>query len=110
MTTNSTAAAGTAAFLSRTGSAPGASSTAFRPGAAGNRLLVALFDDCAACHRLVVGRAVRAYGISLPAYDVLATLREAGAPCRLTTGEVAAAGSARAAVSPSRPTGRRRPG
>ncbi|WP_405659212.1 MarR family transcriptional regulator [Streptomyces sp. NBC_01166] len=53
-------------------------------------------NDCTARHQLVVGRAVRAYGISLPAYDVLATLREAGAPYRLTTGEVAAAGSARA--------------
>ncbi|MFF5933397.1 MarR family winged helix-turn-helix transcriptional regulator [Streptomyces sp. NPDC012508] len=31
------------------------------------------------------------YGISLPAYDVLAALREAGEPYRRTTGEVAAA-------------------
>ncbi|MEV8226837.1 TetR family transcriptional regulator [Streptomyces sp. NPDC079167] len=62
----------------------------------GTASLFALLNDCAARHQLVVGRAVRAYGISLPAYDVLATLREAGAPYRLTTGEVAAAGSARA--------------
>ena len=41
-------------------------------------------------------RALREYGITLPAYDVLAALRDAGAPYRLTMGEVAAAGSARA--------------
>ncbi|MFE5243470.1 MULTISPECIES: TetR/AcrR family transcriptional regulator [unclassified Streptomyces] len=58
--------------------------------------LFALLDDCAARHQLAVGRAVRAYGISLPAYDVLAALREAGAPHRLTMGEVAAAGAVRA--------------
>ncbi|MFJ8857872.1 TetR family transcriptional regulator [Streptomyces sp. NPDC102451] len=58
--------------------------------------LFALLGECAARHQQVVGRAVRAYGISLPAYDVLATLREAGAPYRLTTGEVAAAGPVRA--------------
>ncbi|MFB8316775.1 TetR family transcriptional regulator [Streptomyces sp. NPDC055954] len=58
--------------------------------------LFALLDECAARRRLVVGRAVRAYGISLPAYDVLATLREAGSPYRLTMGEVAAAGPVRA--------------
>lgn len=74
-------------------SAPSAPSAPEQPGTAS---LFALLNDCAARHQLVVGRAVRAYGISLPAYDVLATLREAGAPYRLTTGEVAAAGSARA--------------
>ncbi|MFH9616403.1 TetR family transcriptional regulator [Streptomyces pratensis] len=58
--------------------------------------LFALLDDCAARHQLVVGRALREYGITLPAYDVLAALRDAGAPYRLTMGEVAAAGSARA--------------
>ncbi|MFG2586935.1 TetR family transcriptional regulator [Streptomyces sp. NPDC048438] len=72
---------------------PPAPSAPEQPGTAS---LFALLNDCAARHQLVVGRAVRAYGISLPAYDVLATLREAGAPYRLTTGEVAAAGSARA--------------
>ncbi|MCX5414588.1 TetR family transcriptional regulator [Streptomyces sp. NBC_00059] len=68
---------------------PGASSESPGP-------LFALLDDCAARHQLAVGRAVRAYGISLPAYDVLAALREAGAPHRLTMGEVAAAGAVRA--------------
>ncbi|MFD4902640.1 TetR family transcriptional regulator [Streptomyces sp. NPDC058411] len=58
--------------------------------------LFALLDECAARHQLAVGRAVRAHGISRPAYDVLATLREAGAPYRMTMGEAAAAGPVRA--------------
>lgn len=62
----------------------------------GTAALFALLDDCAAHHRLVVGRTARAHGISPPAHDVLAVLREAGAPYRLTMGEVAAAGRVRA--------------
>lgn len=53
----------------------------------------AVFGGLAACaqrHQAVVGKAVRGYGISLPAYEVLAALREAGEPYRRTTGEVAA--------------------
>lgn len=53
----------------------------------------AVFGGLAACaqrHQAVVGKAVREYGISLPAYEVLAALREAGEPYRRTTGEVAA--------------------
>lgn len=45
---------------------------------------------CAQRHQAVIGKAVRGYGISLPAYEVLAALREAGEPYRRTTGEVAA--------------------
>ncbi|MFE5484455.1 TetR family transcriptional regulator [Streptomyces sp. NPDC056527] len=56
----------------------------------------ARLDECAAVHQELITRTVREYGISLPAYDVLATLREAGEPYRLTTGEVAAAGRLRA--------------
>ncbi|MER5897885.1 TetR family transcriptional regulator [Streptomyces sp. NPDC001876] len=58
-----------------------------------------LFDrlsECARRHQELVGRTVRAYGISLPAYEVLATLRDAGEPYRRTMGEVAAAGAVRA--------------
>ncbi|MER5382307.1 TetR family transcriptional regulator [Streptomyces sp. NPDC002688] len=58
-----------------------------------------LFDrlgECAQRHQALVGRTVRAYGISLPAYEVLATLRDAGEPYRRTMGEVAAAGTVRA--------------
>jgi len=58
--------------------------------------LFALLNDCAARHQLAVGRALRPYGVSLAAYDVLAALREAGAPHRMTMGEVAAAGAGRA--------------
>ncbi|MET9111979.1 MarR family winged helix-turn-helix transcriptional regulator, partial [Streptomyces zhihengii] len=53
----------------------------------------AVFGGLAACaqrHQAVVGKTVRGYGISLPAYEVLAALREAGEPYRRTTGEVAA--------------------
>ncbi|WP_432102642.1 TetR family transcriptional regulator [Streptomyces sp. bgisy091] len=76
--------------------APGHEASAPEPSDAGAPgSLFALLDDCAARHQLVVGRAVRAYGISLPAYGVLATLREAGAPYRLTMGEVASAGTSR---------------
>ncbi|MFE7378828.1 TetR family transcriptional regulator [Streptomyces zhihengii] len=53
----------------------------------------AVFGGLAACaqrHQAVVGKVVRGYGISLPAYEVLAALREAGEPYRRTTGEVAA--------------------
>ncbi|MEU6986481.1 TetR family transcriptional regulator [Streptomyces sp. NPDC046324] len=53
-------------------------------------------DECAAVHQGLISRTVREYGISLPAYDVLAALREAGEPYRRTTGEVAAAGRVRA--------------
>ncbi|MFF5897858.1 TetR family transcriptional regulator [Streptomyces argenteolus] len=60
------------------------------------RSLFALLNDCAARHQLAVGRALRAHGVSLAAYDVLAALREAGAPYRMTMGEVAAAGAVRA--------------
>ncbi|MFD9031088.1 TetR family transcriptional regulator [Streptomyces sp. NPDC059567] len=56
----------------------------------------ARLDECAAVHQELIGRTVREYGISLPAYDVLAALREAGEPYRRTTGEVAAAGRVRA--------------
>ncbi|MFB7368382.1 TetR family transcriptional regulator [Streptomyces sp. NPDC056222] len=56
----------------------------------------AQLDECAAVHQGLIGRTVREYGISLPAYDVLAALREAGEPYRRTTGEVAAAGRVRA--------------
>lgn len=58
-----------------------------------------LFDrlsECARRHQELVGRTVREYGISLPAYEVLATLRDAGEPYRRTMGEVAAAGAVRA--------------
>ncbi|MEU5170695.1 MarR family transcriptional regulator [Streptomyces mutomycini] len=58
-----------------------------------------LFDrlsECARRHQELVGRTVRQYGISLPAYEVLATLRDAGEPYRRTMGEVAAAGAVRA--------------
>lgn len=56
----------------------------------------ARLNECAAVHQELISRTVREYGISLPAYDVLATLREAGEPYRRTTGEVAAAGRVRA--------------
>ncbi|MFD9503310.1 TetR family transcriptional regulator [Streptomyces sp. NPDC060035] len=58
-----------------------------------------LFDmlsECAQRYQGLVGRTVREYGISLPAYEVLATLRDAGEPYRRTMGEVAAAGTVRA--------------
>ncbi|MET7365737.1 TetR family transcriptional regulator [Streptomyces sp. NPDC005566] len=58
-----------------------------------------LFDslsECARRHQELVGRTVRAYGITPPAYEVLATLRDAGEPHRRTMGEVAAAGTVRA--------------
>ncbi|MFD8686030.1 TetR family transcriptional regulator [Streptomyces sp. NPDC059651] len=58
--------------------------------------LFARLDECAAAHRALVGRTLRAYGISAPAYEVLSVLRDAGEPYRRTTGEVAAAGTARA--------------
>ncbi|WP_159694430.1 TetR family transcriptional regulator [Streptomyces sp. Tu 2975] len=53
--------------------------------------LFAGLSDIAARHRTVLGRTVRAYGISLPAYHVLAALRDVGEPYRRTTGDVAAA-------------------
>ncbi|MEU6946502.1 TetR family transcriptional regulator [Streptomyces sp. NPDC046316] len=53
-------------------------------------------DECAAVHQGLISRTVREYGISLPAYDVLDALREAGEPYRRTTGEVAAAVTVRA--------------
>ncbi|MFD9544610.1 TetR family transcriptional regulator [Streptomyces sp. NPDC060022] len=58
-----------------------------------------LFDrlsECARRHQELAGRTVREHGISLPAYEVLATLRDAGEPYRRTMGEVAAAGAVRA--------------
>ncbi|MEW2180418.1 TetR family transcriptional regulator [Streptomyces sp. NPDC005406] len=58
--------------------------------------LFARLNECAAAHQELIGRTLREYGISLPAYDVLAALRDAGEPYRRTTGEVAAAGRARA--------------
>ncbi|MEU2865030.1 MarR family transcriptional regulator [Streptomyces mirabilis] len=44
----------------------------------------------------LVGRTVREYGISLPAYELPATLRDVGEPYHRTMGEVAAAGKVRA--------------
>ncbi|MEU1346762.1 TetR family transcriptional regulator [Streptomyces sp. NPDC005776] len=66
--------------------------------AAGERptALFARLNECAAVHQELIGRTVREYGISLPAFEVLAALRDAGEPYRRTTGEVAAAGRARA--------------
>lgn len=58
--------------------------------------LFARLGECAQRHQALIGRTVREYGISLPAYDVLAALRDAGEPYRRTTGEVAAAGTVRA--------------
>lgn len=58
--------------------------------------LFARLNECAAGIRALISRTVREYGISLPAYEVLAVLRDAGEPYRRTTGEVAAAGTARA--------------
>ncbi|MFI7361157.1 TetR family transcriptional regulator [Streptomyces sp. NPDC050149] len=58
--------------------------------------LFAQLDACAAVHQELIGRTLREYGISLPAYDVLAALRDAGEPYQRTTGEVAAAGRVRA--------------
>ncbi|MDQ8708339.1 TetR family transcriptional regulator [Streptomyces sp. LHD-70] len=58
--------------------------------------LFARLGECAQRHQALIGRTVREYGISLPAYDVLAALHDAGEPYRRTTGEVAAAGSVRA--------------
>ncbi|MFF1837152.1 TetR family transcriptional regulator, partial [Streptomyces sp. NPDC058231] len=58
--------------------------------------LFARLSDCAVRHQALVSRTVREYGISLPAYDVLAALRDAGEPYRRTMGEVAAAGPVRA--------------
>ncbi len=58
--------------------------------------LFARLNECAAAVQALTSRTVREYGISLPAYDVLAVLREAGEPYRRTMGEVAAAGMARA--------------
>lgn len=58
--------------------------------------LFATLNACAVRHQALIGRTVREYGISLPAYDVLATLRDAGEPYRRTMGEVAAAGAVRA--------------
>lgn len=58
--------------------------------------LFAQLNECAAAHRGLISRTVREYGISLPAYDVLAALRDAGEPYCRTTGEVAAAGTVRA--------------
>ncbi|MEV8567631.1 TetR family transcriptional regulator [Streptomyces sp. NPDC051322] len=58
--------------------------------------LFAQLHACAAVHQDLISRTVREYGISLPAYDVLAALRDAGEPYRRTTGEVAAAGRVRA--------------
>ncbi|MFB9572970.1 TetR family transcriptional regulator [Streptomyces yanii] len=67
------------------------------PGADGSpSALFAQLSECAVRHQALIGRTVREYGISLPAYDVLATLRDAGAPYRRTMGEVAAAGTVRA--------------
>ncbi|NEC65570.1 TetR family transcriptional regulator [Streptomyces sp. SID9727] len=60
------------------------------------RSLFALLNACAARHQLAVGRALRAHGLSPAAFDVLDALREAGAPYRMTMGEVAAAGAGRA--------------
>ncbi|WP_323181678.1 TetR family transcriptional regulator [Streptomyces sp. NBC_00572] len=51
----------------------------------------ARLNECAAAHQELISRTVREYGISLPAYDVLAALHDAGEPYRRTTGEVAAA-------------------
>lgn len=59
-------------------------------------VLFAQLNECAAAHQELIGRTVREYGISLPAYDVLAALRDAGMPYRRTTGEVAAACKVRA--------------
>ncbi|MET7987416.1 TetR family transcriptional regulator [Streptomyces sp. NPDC005281] len=58
--------------------------------------LFARLSECALRHQEIVTRTVREYGITLPAYDVLAALREAGEPYRRTMGEVAAAGTVRA--------------
>ncbi|MCT9011257.1 TetR/AcrR family transcriptional regulator [Streptomyces rhizosphaerihabitans] len=58
-----------------------------------------LFDmlsEYARRYQGLVGRTVREYGISLPAYEVLATLRDSGEPYHRTMGEVAAAGTVRA--------------
>ncbi|MFI6647499.1 TetR family transcriptional regulator [Streptomyces sp. NPDC050529] len=57
--------------------------------------LFARLNECAAAHQALTSRTVREYGISLPAYDVLAALRDAGEPYRRTMGEVAAVGMAR---------------
>ncbi|MFJ2088952.1 TetR family transcriptional regulator [Streptomyces sp. NPDC087901] len=66
--------------------------------AAGNSsaTLFARLNECAAANQALTSRTVQEYGISLPAYDVLAVLREAGEPYRRTMGEVAASGTARA--------------
>lgn len=58
--------------------------------------LFARLNECAAAHQALTSRTVREYGISLPAYDMLAVPREVGAPQRRAMGEVAAAGTARA--------------
>ncbi|MFI0968225.1 TetR family transcriptional regulator [Streptomyces sp. NPDC021080] len=51
--------------------------------------LFALLSECSVRHRTLLGRTVREYGISLPAFEVLAALHESGEPYRRTTGEVA---------------------
>ncbi|MFS0691560.1 TetR family transcriptional regulator [Streptomyces nitrosporeus] len=67
-----------------------------RPDAPAGESVLGLLDACARSHRELVDRTVRAHGLSPSAYEVLATLRAAGAPYRLPMGEVAAAGTVRA--------------
>ncbi|WP_328908547.1 TetR family transcriptional regulator [Streptomyces sp. NBC_00234] len=58
--------------------------------------LFAVLNECALRYQALIGRTVRAYGISPSAYEVIAALRDAGEPYRLTMGEVADAGTVRA--------------
>lgn len=58
--------------------------------------LFAGLNECALRYQALIGRTVRAYGISPSAYEVIAALRDAGEPHRLTMGEVADAGTVRA--------------
>ncbi|MFC9244882.1 TetR family transcriptional regulator [Streptomyces sp. NPDC057136] len=58
--------------------------------------LFAGLNECALRYQELIGRTVRAYGISSSAYEVIAAIRDAGEPYRLTMGEVADAGTVRA--------------
>lgn len=58
--------------------------------------LFAALSACAVRYQALIGRTVRAYGISPSAYEVIAAIRDAGEPYRLTMGEVADAGTVRA--------------
>lgn len=61
--------------------------------------LFAGLDRVARRHRRDVEATVRAYGIGPPAFEVLAALREAGDPHRLTMGEIAASGEVRGGLT-----------